>query len=112
MGGEETYGDLSIKGQGVVEVLRIRGREGREGPGSPKGGQWGRHLQQQLNNVHVHQPQDRLPIDVGDEVSSSQARLLGGAPLLHALRGNGGVSRMLQQQETPASCCLSCCLFS
>lgn len=99
------------KAKGWWRSWESRGREGREGPGSPEDGQWGRHLQQQLNNVHVHQPQDRLPIDVGDEVSSSQARLLGGTPLLHALRGNGGVSCLLQQQETPASCCLSCCLF-
>ena len=43
------------------------------------------YLQQQLNDVHVHQPQDRLPVDVGDEVPGSQARLLGRASLLHAL---------------------------
>lgn len=56
----------------------------------------------------MDQPQDRLPIDVGDEVSGSQARLVGGTPLLHAL---GETTRSaVPQPETPASCCLSHCL--
>lgn len=32
----------------------------------------------------MNQPQDRLPIDMRDEVSGLQSCLLGGAPLLHA----------------------------
>lgn len=70
---------------GVLEAQR----EGRGwGPGRTEGGQWEWHLQQQLDDIHVYQPQDRLPIDMGDEVSGLQSCLLGGAPLLHALGGN------------------------
>ena len=45
----------------------------------------GLHLQQQLHDVHVHQSQDGLPIDVGDQVPSSQTCLLGRASFLHTL---------------------------
>lgn len=92
---------------GVLEAQR----EGRGwGTGSTEGGQWEWHLQQQLHDIHVYQPQDRLPIDMRDEVSGLQSCLLGGAPLLHALGGNGKVSSQVrvQQQETPSSCCHSC----
>lgn len=92
---------------GVLEAQR----EGRGwGPGSTEGGQWEWHLQQQLDDIHVYQPQDRLPIDMRDEVSGLQSCLLGGAPLLHTLGGNGKVSSQarVQQQETPSSCCHSC----
>lgn len=41
-------------------------------------------LQQQLHHIHVHQAQDRFPVDVCDEVPSTQSRLLRRAPLLHA----------------------------
>lgn len=44
------------------------------------------HLQQQLHHIHVHQAQDRFPVDVCDEVPSTQSRLLRRAPFLHALR--------------------------
>lgn len=62
------------------------------GPGTLREHRVGWHLQQQLHDVHVHQPQDRLPVDVGDEVSGPQARLVGRAPLLHALGGDDRVS--------------------
>lgn len=72
---------MSRSGAGVLGAPRV-------------GSSRGLHLQQQLNDVHVHQPQDGLAVDVGDEVPSSQARLLGGASLLHVLgvRVDGSVS--------------------
>lgn len=63
------------------------------------------HLQQQLHDVHVHQPQHRLPVDVGDEVPGPQASLLGGASILHTLgadRGTVGLMAWAPHLETPA----------
>lgn len=48
-------------------------------------GTHGSHLQQQLHHIHVHQAQDRLPVDVRDEVTSAQPSLLRRAALLHTL---------------------------
>lgn len=49
-------------------------------------GTHGSHLQQQLHHIHVNQAQDRLPVDVRDEVTGAQPRLLRRTALLHALQ--------------------------
>lgn len=42
-------------------------------------------LEDELDDLGVHQPMDRLPIDVGDEVTGAEPCLLRWAPLLHVL---------------------------
>lgn len=91
--GRETHGESAAEAKGWWGSWKHRWRAWGRGSGNTEGGQWGWHLQQQLNNIHVYQPQDRLPIDVGDEVSSTQACLLGRAPILHVLGGEVGGQR-------------------
>lgn len=43
------------------------------------------HLEDELYHFSVHQSVHRLPVDVGDEVTSTQAGLLGGAAVLNVL---------------------------
>lgn len=44
------------------------------------------NLEDELYHFGVDQPVHRLPVDVGDEVTSTQASLLGGAAVLNMLQ--------------------------
>lgn len=43
------------------------------------------HFEDELDHFSVHQSVHRLPVDVGDEVTSTQSSLLGGAAILNVL---------------------------
>lgn len=43
------------------------------------------NLEDELYHFSVDQPVHRFPVDVGDEVTSTQASLLGGAAVLNVL---------------------------
>lgn len=46
------------------------------------------YLQNELYHFSVDQTMDRLPVDMGDEVTSTQASFLGGTAILHMLPSN------------------------
>lgn len=46
------------------------------------------YLQDQLHHLCVNQPVNRLSVDVGDQVSLSEPRLVGRTALLHVLKAS------------------------
>lgn len=59
------------------------------------------YLENELHHFSVDQPMNRLSVDVGDEVTSAQTGLLGGAAILNVLPNTK--NRSSQTTETQAS---------
>jgi len=56
------------------------------------------YLEDELDHFSVDQTVDRLPVDVGDEVTGTQGSFLGGTAVLHMLPSNTKYSRSEQSE--------------
>lgn len=61
------------------------------------------YLQDELYHFSVDQTMDRLPVDVGDEVTSTQASFLGRAAVLHMLTSHKTVKCITGQHQLQLS---------
>lgn len=93
------------RGSGIICCSGLTCRLGQLHAGPEQAGraERGSYLQQQLHDVPVHQAQHRLPVDVRDEVSSSQPRFLRRAPFFHALQQES--QAFARTKPTPPTTC-------
>lgn len=66
------------------------------------------HLQDELHHLSVHQPMHRLSVDMGDEVSCTQAGFMGWTSFLHVLpRERQRLGGKKQTVRASQDCCVA-----